>query len=1159
MSLRFILGRAGTGKTSSCLEEMSKEIEAKPDGKPLIYLVPEQMSFQSEYNLSTARSLQGNIRAQVLSFSRLAYRILGETGGMTRTHLDNRGMNMLLCRIVERQKDKLKVFDKVWEKPGFSQQLEEMVAELKRYCITPELLQDSRERLQGEQALDHKLQDLAVIYAELEQEMAQHYLYNEDYLPLLATKIDNSSYLKGARVWVDGFHYLDPQELLVLKQLIIHCDQVNITLTLDRPYDHQLPGEMELFYQPAQTYQKIKELAEESLVDIEGVLDLNLCPETKVKGTPLRFKERQALGHLEEYFNVRPPVPATSEEGVTLAAAVNRRVEIEQVAREIIALVRDGDYRYKDVAIIVRDLEPYHDLIRTVFSYYHIPFFIDQKRPMFHHPLIELIRSSLEVVTHNWTYDAVFRCIKTELLYPVESIDELGSIRSELDVFENYVLEFGIKGSKWQQEWQRGKKKYDLVRINQLRELVSTQLLQFQKKLKKAETGRDMCTALYYLLEELDIPEKLKQIQQKAEAEGDLLRAREHSQVWKAVLELLDQLVEIMGAEEMSPQQFVRFIEAGIDSMCFALVPPAIDQVMVASMDRSRLSNVSCAFILGVNDGIVPARVKEKGILSEEERDLMAIQGGILLGPDTRRKLLDEQFIIYNALTSASDKLWLSYPLADEEGKALLPSNLLNLIKKLFPQLKEQMIYPEPGEEMGGDDLNYVTLPRQTLSHLVASLRQWRRGYPVDELWWEVYNWYVKDSELKQQAAIMLGSLFYTNQEQKLNRRTGEVLFGNKLQVSVSRIEKYKQCPFAHFAHHGLKLRERKIFRLETPDLGQLFHQALTLFTQRVISEKRDWATISQEESMELAAQAVDELAPQIQSEILMSSNRYMYLTKKLKAVVGKSAAAMCKHVSKSKFAPRGLELEFGPKGQLPPLELKLDDNSTIELVGSIDRVDVAKEQSELYLRIVDYKSSGTDLDLSQVYHGLSLQMLTYLDVALTHSEEWLGTQALPAGLLYFHVHNPMYSTAKELKREELEQELFKAFKMKGLVVADSQIAKMMDVDLEQGSDIVPVRLKKDGQFDSRASVIGEEEIGVLRKHTRDVFIQSGREILAGNIEINPYKLKDKKACTYCSFKPFCAFDESIEGNDYRQLQVENKQKIVQKLKQKEALNGEVD
>jgi ATP-dependent helicase/nuclease subunit B len=675
-----------------------------------------------------------------------------------------------------------------------------------------------------------------------------------------------------------------------------------------------------------------------------------------------------------------------------------------------------------------------------------------------------------------------------------------------------------------------------LQTVNECRSKIAEPLHAFARKLGRSKTVMPMVEALYELLVTLRVPERLEQWSQAALRSGALGTAKEHAGVWDRVIDMLDQLVEMMGEEPISMELFAGLIETGLESIRLGLVPPAVDQVLVGSMDRTRTDGVKRLFLLGVSEGVIPSKLNEDGLLTEAEREKLA-QSGLRLAESSRRRLLDEQFLIYNALCTPSEHLWLSYPLADEEGKSLLPSDLIRQVKQLFPSVKEAAAWVEPPADDTAIQLSFLAQPDRALTHLAVQLKQAANGAAVAPIWWDVYNWFARTD--RERLRPLLQSLHYTNREQPLHPPTSRELYGSHLKTSVSRMERFVACPFSQFISHGLRLDERRVYRLEAPDIGQLFHAALSQFADRLAEEQLDWGSLTPEHCAERASQVVDELAPRLQSEILLSSKRYHYIAGKLKATISRAASVLGEHSRRSTFAPVGTEVGFGPEQQLPALQYKLQGGATMEVIGRIDRVDRTVTDRGTLLRVIDYKSSQTSLQLASVYHGLSLQMLTYLDVVLTYAEHWIGTEALPAGVLYFHVHNPIIQRKNAVPPEKARAELNKRFKMKGLLLADEETVRRMDSGLEGRSgysELVPAALKADGGFYKTSSVATEPQWNALRRYVRKAISSIGSEIAAGNVDIAPYRMGKKAACTMCSYRPVCQFDPLVEGNDYRQL-----------------------
>jgi ATP-dependent helicase/nuclease subunit B len=1159
MSVRLLIGRAGSGKTTYNFNEIKNQLREKPDGDPIIYLVPDQMTFLSEYRLISGNEITGMIRAQVFSFTRLAWRVLQETGGISRQHLTSVGLNMLIRKIVEEKKADLKIFNKAADKNGFIEQMEQMLTEFKRYCVQPNELKMKREALSqsgNSKVLQDKLHDLEMIYESFEESLHEKYIDSEDYFRLLTEKAAQSSYLKNAEVYIDGFYSFTPQEYMIIGALMKYCKRVTISLTLDEPYHQTPPDELHLFRMSGETCQTIYEMAYAEGGQVEEI----------------RFNEQKrwsndSLKHLEAYFDTRPALKYEPKANIHIGQAVNRRAEVEGVARKIKELVKESNHtRYRDIAILIRNGHEYQEVLQTVFEDYEIPYFIDQKRTMLHHPLIELIRSTLEILHSNWRYEPTFRAIKTELLYPLK--ENWSILRQQADKLENYVLAYGIQGTQWtkKERWiyrkykgiefeskvQTDAEKKTELELNEIRLKITAPILRFSRRLNKAENTREFCEALFLFLEELDIPAKLEEWKLLEEAKGNLIQAREHDQAWNAIIDLLDEYVEMMADEKLSVKQFATILDAGLESLRFSIVPPSLDQVLVADLEKSRLSEIKAAFVIGLNDGVFPAKFSDEGILADDDRESL-ITSGLKIGPSSRIKLLDEQFLAYKAFTLPSDVLFLTYPLANEEGKGLLPSSFINRIKELFPNYEEHFFVSDSNELTEKEQLEYAANKKTTLSHLTTQLQLKKRNYPIFDFWWDVYHYYLEHDEWKDAAKKVLSSLFYTNSTVQISSDLTKELYGEEIQASVSRMELFHSCPFSHFAQYGLGLRERQVFRLEAPDIGDLFHAALKYISDLIIQEKKSWSDINRADCDHLARLAIEALAPRLQNEILLSSNRHHFIKRKLEQIISRASFVLSEHAKASGFTPIGLELGFGPKGDLPPLQFELNNGRNMSLVGRIDRIDQASKQDEVYLRVVDYKSSEKDVNLNEVYYGLALQMLTYLDIVITYSSKLVESQAIPAGVLYFHVHNPMVQSKKLLTLEQIESDLYKKFKMNGLLLADPEVLRLMDNGIDTTtSPIISAGINKDGSLSKSSKVASKEEFDLLRGYVRNKFISTGNELVEGNVQIAPYKLKDKTPCTYCSFKPICHFDQSIETNDYRVLQVQPKETMLEKI-EKEA------
>lgn len=1162
MTVQFILGRSGTSKSDWMIDDIEKRLEKAPIGSAIFYIVPDQMTFQMERTLFSRKELSGSIRAQVVSFSRLAWRILQETGGGLKPFISSVGTQMMLRKIIEEKNGDWRAFQRAISKQGFLSQLETMITEFKRYEVTPESLRMQQEHFNrfvhqspAETGLVHKLDDFIYIYEKLIEQLKHTYMDNEDRLQLLKEKIAEADMLDGAHIYLDGFHHFSPLELSVIGELMKKCNSVQIGLTLDPTETGQL-HELDVFYRTNQTYQQLMDMAEEAGVSFDGQIHLDPLKE--------QFKDRPYFAHLEKYFDTRPAPPYSKEAPIQIAEAVHPRAEIEGIAQEILSLVRDHGYRYRDIAVLLRQSNVYDDLIETIFEDYRIPVFVDQKRSMLHHPLIELIRSMLEAIENGWRSDAVFRVLKTGFI-PADN-EEFPLTEDAVDQLENYTIEYGIRYRKqWtsNKEWayqrfrglddaaQTDYEKKMQQRINAYRKQVTQAIAPFDQAFRAAQTVRERCEQIFLWLEKLEVTERLDAMRDSYDQQGMPEKGREQQQVWDAVMQLLDEMVEIAGGEEMDIATFHTSMDAGLEALEFSHVPPTMDHVLVGTIDRSRMHQVRCAFLIGVNEGVWPMKPPIDGMMDEEERDLLE-ENGLKLADNSKRQLLDDWFYIYLSLSLARDRLMISYPLSDEEGKAKIPSQVIHRVEELFPGCQSYVLFQEP--EDAKDTTRFITTAEKTRAALTSQLARMQRGYEIDNAWWAVYDYYTKNHLKNGMTHRILQGLFYENMPEQLAKETVEELNPRQIKASVSRLESYYRCSYQHFARYSLNLQERQTYKLDAPDIGQLFHEALRLITEWVRAEQTDFKHLTKETSASYAHRAVSKLSPILQHQILHSSNRYTYIQQKLEEVIARAAYILSEQARLTNFSPVGLELSFGEKNStLPPLHLALKNGYELLLRGRIDRVDKAELDENLYLRIIDYKSSSRSLDLVEVYYGIALQMLVYLDVVLTHSEKWLEQQAAPAGVLYFHVHNPMVNLDNGKFEDDIDEKIFESYKMRGLLLSDEKVARMMDVSMEQGaSKIVPVGLKKNGEFSHYSKIADEQTFDRLKNHIHLLLQQAGMDITSGGVQINPVLNKNHPACTFCPFHAVCQFDPSLEGNHYRKLSNLKEKEVLDMLKEEE-------
>ena len=1161
MSVRFIIGRSGVGKTRLILDEIKQTCDEFPQGDPIYVLIPDQMSFHMEYQLLKQSRYPSLMRVQGLSFNRFAYRILQETGGLSRYHLDEVGLAILLKKVMTEKKDELSLFPYYANKPGFINKISEMISEFKSYCVSPSQLFSCANRLEegvnGSTQSLKKIQDLAILYENFEQVSLNKYLMSEDYYALLSEQIANSSTVAQSDFYVDGYHIFNKQEELILFQLMKYAKSVTIVLT------HDLQSNRPVFDLPRRTFQRLQEGAIERGLSYE-IVELS-------RQTPPRFSQSLALKHLEEHF-LQTPVSPSNEKGVSFFAAANQRIEVEEVAKRIYHLVHEEGYTYSDIAIYTGDAAAYDELIAAIFPKFEIPVFLDDKESMIHHPLMMMLYHLFEVVLSHWRHEALFTVIKTGLLMNVEGFkrgqsfyEAYQTYQRQVDGLENYCLTRNLKKSDWvdDADWSydryqglgRGYVKTDddleiERQINQLKKEIRTILVAFEKSLKKAKTYKDYAIAVFTFLEECQIPQKLALFEESAEELGDLQLYKRHAQVWNKLLSLFEQLVEIGQEEPVSLEDFVNIFKAGIEEMVYATVPPRLDQVAVGELRRARYQLVSDlkepmqygikhAFVLGVNEGKIPKTLTESSLLSETEREALK-SFGIELSPSLVQAQADEQFILYTVFTSPKLSLTLSYASSNDEGKEFLPSYVYGHLKAMFKASVEQQI----GREWEEDVYAHLTTPSQTVAHLIAVLKQDgnQRAY------YEPLLDYYKEKEPLIYQVIM-NILNYQNEVVPLDEALTKQLYSEEIVASVSRLELFNQCEFAHYLRYGLRLKERPTYRLDLPHIGELYHEALKRISEMIKRENRSFSDLSVKECQTLSQLVADELSEQLLYKILRQSKRMMKLTERLTQVVYKTLLGLKYQGQHSLFKPLFFELPFDAH-ETSGIHLKsreLPHGFKLSLKGIIDRVDLAKNEAgdRAYLRIIDYKSSEKTLELDKVYYGLSLQLLTYLDIVVSNALQLIDLPAEVGGLLYFHVHRPFIShDVDDLLRQvdheqKVEQLQYEKYKMSGYLPEDYEVVHLSDQRLGEQvkSDIVPVTLKKDGNFASRGNaVLANDSLQLLRQYTNQMIEDSAIKITKGNLQINPTKHGSQTACDYCQYRGICQFDLDFSGNDWRVL-----------------------
>ncbi len=1119
MGIRFVFGRAGSGKSYYCLNQINKKLTNDKNNK-LIMLVPDQYTFQTEKKLLEYIGEKALLRAEVLSFKRMATRVFDKCGGRAINVIEDSGKNMLIYKLLKDKGEELQYFNRISKQQGFVGIVSKSITEFKKYNISEEILKEKELEIENKD-LKEKISDLASIYETFNESLHKGYIDSEDILSILAKKLKECDLYDDAEIWVDEFTTFTPQQLEVLKVLAKQCKNVNITLCSDGEIQFT-EGETDIFDVIKNTENRILKMMQENNISYKEPVNLN-------KKNIYRFKDSKELGHIEKYFFNYPfKIYKDDCKDIRLYKANNNYSEIEWVAQDILKLVRDKGYRYKDIAVVCREIDSYDKITSVIFNEYNIPYFLDKKREILSNPLVVLIISALEILVTNWSYESVFKYVKSGLITLETNF---------IDKLENYILANGIKGYKWTRDLltsQDQELTQEEIEIFEYMEEIRRPIINLYNKIKGDVTVRKYCTALYEFLLEINAFETMDKWLDDFNNKGMQDKIKEYTQVPAIVMDMLDQAVEVLGDEVVDLKTFSKILISGFEEKEIGVIPMALDQVNIGDIARIKGRDVKALYIVGANDGVLPSANKDEGILSDEDRiELKSM--GIELASDTRSRVFEEQFMVYTALTIPSNYLMITYPMADFEGKSLRPSIIIPRLKKILPRLKEESeIF---NNNLFNDKYHNITAPVPTFNELIEALRREYEKEEIEPYWVETFKWFEENEEFKDRSKIIFNGLNYTNLVEKIPREKIKRLYSNdngRLMFSVSRIEKYAQCPFSYYVQYGLKAKDRKVYEFTAPDLGSFMHDILDQFTNKIRKENILWGDLTKDKCAEIVNELVNSKLKNETNSILNSNKKYQYFSERFKKTITKSVTVISEQMRKGEFDIFKSEFDFGDFKDSDPIKLELPSKETVYLKGRVDRIDKVDLNGETYIRIVDYKSGSKSFDLNELYYGLQIQLLVYLDAILKNSEQILKTQCMPGGILYFKIDNPIIKSKKALTEEEIQVEVLKKLKMDGLLLKNVELVKSMDRDMETYSLIIPAAFKKDGDFTSTSSVVTESQFELLRKYVNDKMIEICEEMLSGEVKIEPCKSSKVTYCDYCDYSSICQFDTSIKDNKYK-------------------------
>ena len=1101
--LKLILGRAGVGKTTAVLKRLCQAGPARAQ----VLMVPEQQSHEAERALCRVGGDGVSRYAEVLSFSRLANRVFQLAGGLGDQELDGGGRLLLMYRAVKEVSSQLTVYSRPSRRPAFLQSLLATTDELKSCCVPPETLISAGRDAGGPEG--DKLRDLGLICGAYHALTAEVALDPRDRLTRAADKLRTCAWASGKDIWLDGFTDFTPQQGEVLRQLMKQANSITVALTCDHLEEDE--GGTSIFSPARKTAAFLLRLAQKNGVSCEVEHLVNDCPD---KSGPLKQIEKCLFAG-----QAVAPMPAAG--GVELFRAGTVRSEVEWTAARILRLVREEGYRFRDIGVVTRSYGAYQDLVESVFARYGVPVFSSAMTDILDKPVLALVTAALETVAGGYRYDDVFRYLKTGLT----DLEE-----EERDLLENYVLKWDVRGSRWTQAkaWSWHPRGYGLpweeadrvllTRVDLARRKVAAPLEVLRKN--PVQTARGQAIALYSFMEQIGLPNRLEQRVAYLNQMGQPALAEEYRQLWEILCRGLEQCAALLGDAQMELEEFALLFKLVLSQYDVGTIPVSLDRVTAGETTRQTGHRVKVLFLLGADDSSIPQVGTPPGLLSDDDRSLLAAYG-LELNQSRRELLYREMTTVYQICARPSDKLIVSWPAQGPGGEERRPCFLAERLGLLFSDLRVQQ-----EEELDGAFRLEAPLPALEQAGRVPEVRAALGRLP---------EYAVQVARLDRAARWERGSL---------SRPAVDALYGNKVPMSASRMDKYKSCHFSYFMRYGLNAEPRKPAGFTAPEYGTFVHYVLEhvlqdeMFRQTTIPGMEPPAFGEAEKSRlrTLTQAAVDRYAAEELGGLEGQSDRFQYLFRRLLRSVQAVVDNVAEELLCSRFRPISFELGFGRREDLPPVELTVDD-VTISISGFVDRVDGWVHDGRLYLRVVDYKTGRKSFDLTEVWNGLGLQMLLYLFALEERGESLYGLPVEGAGVLYLPARDAVIRGSRTMSQESWRKEVDKTLRRSGLVLDDPAVLEAMERMGEGGYRFLPLKVSKStGQITGEA-LASAERLGKLGRHIQRVLEEICRELARGDISADPFwRGPDKNACRYCDYAAACHFEEGRGGDCRRWL-----------------------
>ena len=1138
MSFRFCLGSSGSGKSrflhNMVLEQAQESLRDKErTDRNYVLIVPDQYSMQTQKEIVSESPQKGIINIDVLSFGRLTHKIFEEIGVSKRAVLDDTGKTLLLRRVAGQCEKKLKILGRSIHYPGMIAEVKSVISEFMQYRIGDSelsVMQDYAAN-RGQGALNARLSDLQVLYQAFLQGKRDRFITNEEMLDLLAEAIPSSEWVRKSAFVLDGFTGFTPVQYRVIMALIRCSREVIISLTFGRDSgpslewvsSHKSPGgEDALFYLTRKTVCDIEKMA--ALEGMQRGRDIYV---SGPDGVPPRFTGNPVLAHLERNVFRHPSAVFEGDPDgrIGIFETDTPEEEVRQICIEIRRLVLNKGYEYRNISVVCGDLERYGAIFEKQAARYGIPVYVDRTSSAGFNPLTEAVRSVLAIRSEGYSYNAVFRYLRSGMS---------GLTSQETDLLENYCLARGIKGrKKWGLPFDAETEPLRQRFLEEIRPVAGD----ISQERLPARTAGERTQQLYAFITGLCMEEKMSDRSRRFEEAGDYVRARQFSQLYRCVINLLEQVYDLLGDETISSADYLELLEAGFEEIRLGTLPQQSDRVIVGDIERTRVAQCRILFFAGVNDGNIPRGTSRGGLLSDLDREFLKASG-TELSPTPREQMYLQRLYLYMNMTKPSDSLYLSFARTTPEGTTLHPSYLIRMIRKLFPgcTVKHPQLLPA-SEQLTGE--------RDSIVWISGALRDYARGKMQEgtreaDAVKTTYGYLMRSGEAQTRKILesLKDAAFKRYDPVMLSPETAKALYGSSVMGGISRMETAAKCSLRQFLQYGLRLTKREEYVIEPFDAGTVLHRSLDAFSRGLAAEGLDWSSFTKEEGQVLAARALKETAAAYHDLLLYSTKRSESDLGRMERILTRSIDTLQYQLRKGSFVPEAYEFSFGPGGEADMITFPLSGGRWLKLVGRIDRLDLCREDGSVFVKILDYKSGSMDLDEDLMRRGIQLQLLMYMSAVLENlAAANPGTRIVPSAMLYYRITDPVIDGSgsdEEAEGDEALRQIRSALRPTGMVNSDPESYERLDGSISGKSDVIPVTLKKNRELAAASHVYSQGEFEQLRKEVTEVVCMLAEQILDGNVQANPAVWKDVAACDHCPFKGVCGFDPSIDGYEYR-------------------------